>query len=62
MDTMIARNLTNEPSHPLPPAARRFTGRFLKKLPREASGPVKHPQKLFINMVFIVFFSSCPFV
>jgi hypothetical protein len=36
----------------LPPAARCFTGRFLKKLPREASGPVKHvkhPQKLLLE-------------
>ncbi|UCH93320.1 MAG: winged helix-turn-helix domain-containing protein [Candidatus Aminicenantes bacterium] len=35
-----------------PPAARGagtlLGGCFLKKLPREASGPMKHPQKLFI--------------
>jgi hypothetical protein len=33
----------------MPPAARCFTGLFLKKSPREACGPVKHPQKLLIR-------------
>jgi hypothetical protein len=38
---------------------RRPGGRFLKKLPREASGPVKHPQKLFIRVLEVVSVIIC---
>jgi hypothetical protein len=40
----------------MPPAAR---GGFLKKLPRAASGPVKHLQKLLINVQIFTSPLSC---